>query len=120
MPIWAALCEPSTRLTVRPNFEPGLLSGDGWMILDDSDDNLVVEASEVNGSPNPFGSWVARKPVSSTDLYFFGYARRIHDACMTITSSPDRSSIASLGVGQLVESLSSLQRNRISYADRTF
>lgn len=50
------------------------------MILDDSDDNLVVEASEVNGSPNPFGSWVARKPVSSTDLYFFGYARRIHDA----------------------------------------
>lgn len=60
--------------------EPGLLSGDGWMILDDSDDNLVVEASEVNGSPNPFGSWVARKPVSSTDLYFFGYARRIHDA----------------------------------------
>lgn len=29
--------------------EPGLLSGDGWMILDDSDDNLVVEASEEIG-----------------------------------------------------------------------
>lgn len=71
--------------------EPGLLSGDGWMILDDSDDNLVVEASEVNGSPNPFGSWVARKPVSSTDLYFSDTRGVSTMHCMTITSSPDRS-----------------------------
>ena len=44
-------CANPRQIDGPTELEPGLLSGDGWMILDDSDDNLVVEASEVNGSP---------------------------------------------------------------------
>ncbi|KFI55445.1 glycoside hydrolase family 31 protein [Bifidobacterium callitrichos] len=60
--------------------DPGLISGDGWMILDDSHDNVIRPASTVRGRINPFGEWVFPKPHASTDLYLFGHSGRIHDA----------------------------------------
>ena len=92
------------------------------MILDDSDDNLVVEASESQWQPQSIlaHGWPV-SPVSSTDLYFSDYARRIHDALHDYyLSSPDRSLYCLAGRWATGGSLSSLQRNRISYADRTF
>ena len=60
--------------------EPGLLSGDGWMTIDDSRSNLIVLAPEVKGSFNPFGDWAMPKEQESCDIYLFGYSNRIHDA----------------------------------------
>ena len=60
--------------------EPGLLSKDGWMVIDDSRGNLVVDAPEVGGRPNPFGEWAMPRRNGIRDLYLFGYADRIHDA----------------------------------------
>ena len=57
----------------------GVISRDGWAVLDDSASNLIVSADEVNGAPNPFGTWVVPRPAAdgtTIDLYFFGYGRR--------------------------------------------
>ncbi|MBW3091912.1 alpha-glucosidase [Bifidobacterium sp. 82T10] len=62
------------------SLEPGLLSGDGWAIIDDSADNLVRDMPEVNGRTNPFGEWVKAKPHATRDLYVFGHAGRIREA----------------------------------------
>ncbi|OZG64697.1 alpha-glucosidase [Bifidobacterium hapali] len=37
----------------------GVISRDGWAVLDDSRSNLIIETNVVNGTPNPFGTWVS-------------------------------------------------------------
>nr|WP_240541776.1 TIM-barrel domain-containing protein [Bifidobacterium simiarum] len=64
----------------RIPLDPGVNSTDGWAILDDSASNIIVDAPEVNGKPNPFGTWVTPKPEPTTDLYLFGYGHRYREA----------------------------------------
>ena len=61
----------------------GILSRDGWAIVDDSSSCEIVPAEKVDGKPNPYGAWVKSraKKVSEQDgrykdLYFFGYGHR--------------------------------------------
>lgn len=88
----------------------GIMSRDGWAVLDDSKSCVIVPASEVNGKPNPYGAWVkprsqefdvkefdtqnsniaqssdAQRSNNTTqsnryrDLYFFGYGHNYIDA----------------------------------------
>ncbi|MBT1172170.1 alpha-glucosidase [Bifidobacterium sp. MA2] len=58
----------------------GVISRDGWAVIDDSASNLIVEADEVNGRRNPFGRWITPRDVEETDLYFFGYGHRYIEA----------------------------------------
>ena len=58
----------------------GLLSKTGWAVIDDSSTCLLVDADEVRGVRNPFGTWVASRPAGGIDLYFFGYGGRATDA----------------------------------------
>ena len=58
----------------------GVISRDGWAVLDDSTSNVIVLTDEVNGKPNPFGSWVSPRDKGCIDLYFFGYAHRYIEA----------------------------------------
>ena len=60
--------------------DPGVLSKTGWAVLDDSTTGLLVDADEVNGEPNPFGTWVCPRQAGTIDLYFFGYGSRCVDA----------------------------------------
>ncbi|KAA8817078.1 alpha-glucosidase [Bifidobacterium callitrichos] len=58
----------------------GVISRDGWAVIDDSKSNIIVEADEVDGKRNPFGSWVEPRTNGETDLYFFGYGHRYIEA----------------------------------------
>lgn len=58
----------------------GVISRDGWAVIDDSASNIIVEADEINGKHNPFGSWVTPRDTAETDLYFFGYGHRYIEA----------------------------------------
>ncbi|RSX46007.1 TIM-barrel domain-containing protein [Bifidobacterium castoris] len=60
----------------------GVLSRDGWAVLDDTDDNVIAERAQVNGVDNPFGTWpTARvRDADRRDLYFFGYGLRFTEA----------------------------------------
>lgn len=62
--------------------EEGILSRDGWAIIDDSNTNLVVEApsGESELGVNTAGTWIGPRDGSQTDLYFFGYGRRYQQA----------------------------------------
>ena len=60
--------------------DDGVISRDGWAVLDDSAANVIVEAYEVNGKPNPLGAWVMPRDHAETDFYFFGYGRRYTEA----------------------------------------
>ena len=60
--------------------DDGVISRDGWAVLDDSAANVIVEAHEVNGKPNPLGAWVMPRDHKETDFYFFGYGRRYTEA----------------------------------------
>ncbi|PWG59328.1 glycoside hydrolase family 31 protein [Bifidobacterium catulorum] len=60
--------------------DDGVNSTDGWAVIDDSTSNLIIEADEVNGHANPFGTWVVPKPEPTTDLYLFGYGHRYREA----------------------------------------
>ena len=53
--------------------DDGILSRDGWAVIDDSRSNIIVEADEVDGKPNPLGAWVTPRNHEETDCYFFGY-----------------------------------------------
>ena len=44
--------------------EPGLLSSDGWAVVDDSESLLFTDEG-----------WLTPRPAGGTDLYFFGYGR---------------------------------------------
>lgn len=58
----------------------GILSRDGWAVIDDSRSNVIVEASEIDGKPNPLGAWVMPRKHEETDCYFFGYGHRYVNA----------------------------------------
>lgn len=60
----------------------GILSRDGWAVLDDTSDNVLAEVNEVNGEPNPFGVWPQSRGIDGAyrDLYFFGYGLRFTEA----------------------------------------
>ncbi len=58
----------------------GVLSRDGWAVIDDSGSNVIVEADEVDGKTNPLGTWVMPRDHAETDIYFFGYGRRYIEA----------------------------------------
>ena len=58
----------------------GVISRDGWAVLDDSAANVIVLTDEVNGKPNPLGAWITPRDHQETDLYFFGYGRRYTEA----------------------------------------
>ncbi|NMM98451.1 glycoside hydrolase family 31 protein [Bifidobacterium olomucense] len=61
----------------------GVISRDGWAVLDDSASNIITEGSEaetVDGEANPFGTWVVSRHYNGTDLYFFGYGHRYIEA----------------------------------------
>ena len=61
----------------------GVVSRDGWAVLDDSVSNVIVEgaeADEVKGEVNPFGTWVVPRDNDGIDLYFFGYGHRYIEA----------------------------------------
>lgn len=60
--------------------DDGVISRDGWAVLDDSAANVIVEAHEVDGKSNPLGAWVKPRDHKETDLYFFGYGRRYTEA----------------------------------------
>ena len=54
----------------------GVISRDGWAVIDDSAANIIIETDTVNGKANPFGTWVSPRATAETDLYFFGYGHR--------------------------------------------
>jgi alpha-glucosidase (family GH31 glycosyl hydrolase) len=58
----------------------GVVSRDGWAVLDDSASNILTEADSVNGEDNTFGTWVVPRPGTGHDLYVFGYAHRYIEA----------------------------------------
>lgn len=58
----------------------GVISHDGWAVIDDSTSNVIVEAAEVNGETNPFGTWVVPREHQGKDLYVFGYGHRYIEA----------------------------------------
>lgn len=58
----------------------GVLSRDGWAVIDDSGSNVIVEADEVDGKTNPLGTWVRPRDHAETDIYFFGYGHRYIEA----------------------------------------
>ena len=58
----------------------GVISRDGWAVIDDSAANIIIEADTVNGKANPFGTWVSPRATAETDLYFFGYGHRYIEA----------------------------------------
>lgn len=38
--------------------DDGVISRDGWAVLDDSKSCVIVQSDEVNGNTNPYGAWV--------------------------------------------------------------
>ena len=60
--------------------DEGVLSRDGWSVLDDSPDNVLRAVDEVDGQPNVFGTWPMRREHPQTDLYFFGHGLRFTEA----------------------------------------
>ena len=58
----------------------GVISRDGWAVIDDSAANIIIETDTVNGKANPFGTWVSPRAAAETDLYFFGYGHRYIEA----------------------------------------
>lgn len=60
--------------------DTGVLSQDGWAVLDDSASNLIVPASTVCGVDNPYQAWVKPREHKQIDLYFFGYGHRYIEA----------------------------------------
>lgn len=63
--------------------DTGILSRDGWAIVDDSSSCTIEPADLVNGKPNPYGAWVKSRAKKRSeqdgryqDLYFFGYGHR--------------------------------------------
>ncbi|MGI8906387.1 MAG: TIM-barrel domain-containing protein [Candidatus Sumerlaeaceae bacterium] len=60
----------------RP-LEPGILSRDGWAIVDDTTRTLLTTDVHTTGAPLGDWPWAAERPSDShrQDLYFFGHGR---------------------------------------------
>lgn len=59
---------------------PGVVSRDGWAMLDDSTSNVIDDEPVVDDAPNPFGAWTRPRAHHGLDLYVFGYGHRYIDA----------------------------------------
>ena len=92
--------------------EPGLISRDGWTVVDDS-------RSLVFGQ----NSWLEERNShpEARDIYFFGYGQDylacLRDYCK-VSGSGAR--LAALGIGELVESLLGLHAGRAFRTDARF
>ena len=64
----------------RIPLDPGVNGTDGWAVIDDSKSNVIREMFEVNGRPNPFGTWVVPKAEPTVDCYLFAYGHRYREA----------------------------------------
>lgn len=62
------------------DLENGMLSFDGWAILDDSRSCDIADIPTVRGADNPFGAWPVPRDNDEKDFYFFGYGHRYLDA----------------------------------------
>jgi alpha-glucosidase (family GH31 glycosyl hydrolase) len=51
----------------------GLVSLDGWAVLDDSHSGELVEQKTVRGRANPFRTWVRPRAHTEQDLYVFAH-----------------------------------------------
>ncbi|MDF7640799.1 glycoside hydrolase family 31 protein [Bifidobacterium sp. ESL0784] len=58
----------------------GIISRNGWALLDDSSSNELVETDSVQGQANPFGMWVEPRNHKGIDLYIFAYGHRYIEA----------------------------------------
>lgn len=62
------------------SLEEGVISRDGWAILDDSDNNLI-ERNSLDGTQSPLLSTTIRpRSHKEKDFYFFGYGHRYIEA----------------------------------------
>lgn len=65
-------------------FGQGVISRDGWAVLDDSASNVFVTADADGNLPDGVvaygGIGVAPRDHRETDIYFFGYGRRYREA----------------------------------------
>lgn len=60
--------------------DPGIISFDGWTILDDSKSNEVIpDMQPTEPSSSPFGT-IRPRSNSNADLYIFGYGHRYKEA----------------------------------------
>ncbi len=51
----------------------GLVSKDGWAVLDDSRSGEIAQVPVVRGHDNPFGTWVRPRVHKEQDVYVFGH-----------------------------------------------
>ncbi|WEV69504.1 alpha-glucosidase [Bifidobacterium sp. ESL0775] len=58
----------------------GVLSKNGWAVIDDSKSNLIAEVPEVRGQKNPFKTWIQPRAHGGIDIYVFAYGHRYIDA----------------------------------------
>ncbi|MDF7665874.1 TIM-barrel domain-containing protein [Bifidobacterium sp. ESL0745] len=58
----------------------GVISRDGWAVMDDSKSNLIVDMPEVRGQKNPFKTWIQPREHGGIDIYVFAYGHRYIDA----------------------------------------
>lgn len=58
----------------------GVISRDGWAVMDDSKSNLIVDMPEVRGQKNPFKTWIQPRADGGIDMYVFAYGHRYIDA----------------------------------------
>jgi hypothetical protein len=70
----------------------GVVSQDGWAVLDDSASNELVRMDRVNGQDNSFGFWTRPRAHQEHDLYLFGhghdYAGAVADLYRLTGSTP--------------------------------
>ncbi len=61
-------CQGPEKINYNDPMEPGILSRDGWAVVDESRRHIFVESS------SDWGEWVAERPVQDgQDLYLFAY-----------------------------------------------
>lgn len=58
----------------------GVISRDGWAILDDSSSNLIVRADQIGGEKDPYGHWIIPRENKEIDIYLFAYGHRYREA----------------------------------------
>lgn len=60
--------------------ENGVVSRDGWAVLDDSSTNIIAENNMINEESNPMETWILPRDHAETDIYFFGHGHRYAEA----------------------------------------
>lgn len=60
--------------------DDGIISRDGWAVLNDSNSNLIVENDRVEAEANPYGHWIVPRKSKEVDIYLFAYGHRYRQA----------------------------------------